>query len=250
MATTSPKPSILLVQGSFQLPEAYEKPAFALRSRGFTVVQPRLPSLSDQDSPDFAKRGLIDDSHVVEAEAKHLVVDEGKNVMVAMHSYGGLVGSNATPEDFSLQSRRQRGLAGGVSHLFYFAAFILDQGKSVLDTFGGSPNNDVKPNGRFTMRETASTIYHDLPPEEAECWASNIVDQAMQFIHSPSPARLTSTFPRHIPWPSMTMPFTRNTKRCSQLPSALKSRGFSLDIRLSSVVPKSWRVWLRWRRWK
>ncbi|KAL1858046.1 hypothetical protein Daus18300_010158 [Diaporthe australafricana] len=195
MAATSPKPAILLVQGSFQLPEAYEKLASALRSRGFTVVQPRLPSLSDHDSPDFAERGLSDDSHVVEAEAKHLVVDEGKNVMVVMHSYGGLVGSNAIPEDLSSQSRRQRGLDGGVFHLFYFAAFILEEGKSVLDTFGEGPNNDIKPNGRFTMKETASTIYHDLPPEEARYWASKIIDQSYAVQTQP----ITRTAYKYIP---------------------------------------------------
>lgn len=178
MADTSSKPTILLVQGSFQIPEAYGKLVSALRSRGFAVAHPRLPSLSDHDSPSFAGRNLGDDARVVEAEAKRLILDEGKTVMVVMHSYGGLVGSDAIPEDLSLQSRRQRGLAGGVSRLFYFAAFILDQGKSVLGTFGESPNNDVKTNGRYTMKNTASLIYQDLPPGEASYWASKIIDQS------------------------------------------------------------------------
>lgn len=178
MADTSSKPTILLVQGSFQIPEAYDKLVSALRSRGFVVAHPRLPSLSDHDSPDFAERSLADDSRAIEAEAKRLIVDEGKTVMVVMHSYGGLVGSDAIPEDMSLQSRRQKGLSGGVSRLFYFAGFILEQGKSVLGTFGESPNNDIKPNGRYTMKNTASLIYQDLPPEEASYWASKIIDQS------------------------------------------------------------------------
>ncbi|KAG6368753.1 hypothetical protein INS49_002967 [Diaporthe citri] len=110
MTAKPPKPAILLVQGSFQLPEAYGKLASALRSRGFLVVQPRLPSLTDHDSPDFAKQDLSDDSRAIEAEAKRLVVDEGENVMVVMHSYGGLAGSDAIPQDLSLQSRRRAGL--------------------------------------------------------------------------------------------------------------------------------------------
>lgn len=178
MADTSSKPTILLVQGSFQIPEAYDKLVSALRSRGFVVAHPRLPSLSDHDSPDFAERSLADDSRAIEAEAKRLIVDEGKTVMVVMHSYGGLVGSDAIPEDMSLQSRRQKGLSGGASRLFYFAGFILEQGKSVLGTFGESPNNNIKPNGRYTMKNTASLIYQDLPPEEASYWASKIIDQS------------------------------------------------------------------------
>lgn len=195
MTATPSKTAILLVQGSFQLPEAYGKLASALRSRGFLVVQPSLPSLTDHDSPKFAERDLSDDSRAIEAEARRLVVDEGNNVMVVMHSYGGLVGSNAIAEDLSLQSRRRAGLAGGVYRLFYFVAFVLDEGKSVLGTFGESPNNDVKPNGRFTMKETASTIYHDLPPEEARYWASKIIDQSYAVQTTP----ITRTAYKYIP---------------------------------------------------
>ncbi|KAL2291328.1 hypothetical protein FJTKL_13941 [Diaporthe vaccinii] len=57
--------------------------------------------------------------------------------------------------------------------------------KSVLSAFGESPNNDIKPNGRFTMKETASTIYHDLPPEEARYWASKIIDQSYAVQSTP-----------------------------------------------------------------
>lgn len=195
MAAMAPETAILLVQGSFQLPEAYGKLASALRSRGFLVIQPRLPSLSDHESPDFAKRDLDDDSRAIEAEARRLVVDEGKNVMVAMHSYGGLVGSNAISEDLSLHSRRRAGLTSGVYRLLYFAAFVLDDGKSVLGTFGESPNNDLKLNGRFTMKETASTIYHDLPPEEARYWASKIIDQS----YAVQTTTITRTAYKYIP---------------------------------------------------
>lgn len=195
MAANSAKPAILLVQGSFQLPEAYGKLASALRSRGFLVSQPRLPSQSDHDHPGFAKRDLSDDSRAIEAEAKRLTVDEGMTVMVVMHSYGGLVGSDAIPEDLSLQSRRRAGLAGGVCRLFYFAGFVLDQGQSVLGTFGESPNNELKPNGRFTMKDTASLIYHDLPPEEASSWASKIIDQS----YAVQTTAITRTAYKYIP---------------------------------------------------
>lgn len=195
MPSAALKPAIILVQGSFQLPEAYDKLASALRSRGFLVIQPRLPSLSDHESPDFAKRDLSDDSRVIGNEAKRLVVDEGMNVMIVMHSYGGLVGSNAIPEDLSFQNRHQRGLTGGVVHLFYFAAFVLDQGRSVLGTFGESPNNNVKPNGRFTIKDTASTIYHDLPLDEARYWASKVIDQS----YAVQTTSITRTAYKYIP---------------------------------------------------
>ena len=64
-------------------------------------------------------------------------------MVVAMHSYGGLVGSEAVPEDLSYTKRQSLNLPGGVIHLFYFNGFILSEGQSVLGVFGESPNNNV-----------------------------------------------------------------------------------------------------------
>jgi hypothetical protein len=55
-----------------------------------------------------------------------------------------LVGSNAIPKELSFKYRESVGLSGGVIHLFYIAALVLDECQSVLGTFGESPNNDVR----------------------------------------------------------------------------------------------------------
>ncbi|OTA98058.1 hypothetical protein M426DRAFT_326290 [Hypoxylon sp. CI-4A] len=95
-----------------------------------------------------------------------------------MHSYGGLVGNEAVTKDLSFDQRQSAGLPGGVVHLFYFAAFILFVGQSVLDVFGESPNNDIKSDGRFTIKDAANILYHDLPDAEAKEWESKIIDQS------------------------------------------------------------------------
>ncbi|KAI4600106.1 hypothetical protein KJ359_001208 [Pestalotiopsis sp. 9143b] len=174
MASLAETPAIVLVQGSFQLPDVYHKLADALRATGYEVHQPTLPSLTE---PDLASKTLGDDASAVTSKVKALV-DVGKTVVVVMHSYGGLVGSEAVLRDLSFDQRKSDGLPGGVVHLFYFAAFILSQGQSVLGVFGQSPNNDVKPNGRFTIKNSAEILYHDLPPVEAQYWESKIIDQS------------------------------------------------------------------------
>ena len=73
-----------------------------------------------------------------------LIEYEFKTVVVVMHSYGGLVGSEAIPLDLTFLDRGKRGLKGGVIHLFFFTAFLLEVGQSVLSAFGESPNNDVR----------------------------------------------------------------------------------------------------------
>jgi pimeloyl-ACP methyl ester carboxylesterase len=192
MAPPTPKPTILLVQGSFQLPTAYEKFSKALESRGFEVVHPPLPSLTGQDLPDFAKKDLATDAAAIQEAAARLV-DQGKIVMLVMHSYGGLVGSEAIPEELSRLYRKAKGLPGGVAHLFYVAAFIFEKGRSVFDMAGGeSPNNRCNhETGRFTMSvwpkkkeedgplvHADNLLYHDLPEKEAKEWEEKLIDQS------------------------------------------------------------------------
>ncbi|KAI0405387.1 catalytic protein [Xylaria palmicola] len=174
---SSRKPTLVLVQGSFQLPEVYYKLSDALRAAGYCVVQPSLPSLTGQDKPEFASKSLTDDALAIRSKVTELV-EQGETVVMILHSYGGLVGTEAITKDLSYEQRKSNGLAGGVLHLFYFAAFILTEGQSVLNTFGESPNNLVKPNGRFALKNTADILYHDLPATEAQYWESKTIDQS------------------------------------------------------------------------
>ncbi|KAI0444935.1 alpha/beta-hydrolase [Xylaria telfairii] len=178
MTSSSDKPTILLVQGSFQLPDVYGKLVTALEAKGYPVVHPVLPSLTGQDKPDFSSKNLSTDATAIQNELRRLVEGNGKHVVVFMHSYGGLVGSEATPEVLTRAKRAALNLPGGVIHLFYVAAFILSEGQSVISVFGESPNNDVRPDGRFRIKNAAEIIYSDLPAEEAGYWESRIVDQS------------------------------------------------------------------------
>ena len=79
----------------------------------------------------------------MQAELVELVEKQEKTVVIIMHSYGGLVGSEAIPENLAYEFRRSKGLTGGVSYLILYAAFILGVGQSVLGVFGESPSNDI-----------------------------------------------------------------------------------------------------------
>jgi len=143
-AQTQSLPTILLVQGSFQIPQVYEKLVKGLEARGYPTIYPQVPSCSNVDSPEFPQLSLADDASAIRKELTRLIEGEGRTVVVVMHSYGGLVGSEATTEELSYANRHARGLPGGVIHLFFYAAFLLQEGQSVLSAFGESPNNDVK----------------------------------------------------------------------------------------------------------
>jgi pimeloyl-ACP methyl ester carboxylesterase len=195
MATSSAKPSILLVQGSFQLPEVYGKLVSALEAQGYQVAYPPLPSLTDPDMPDFTSKTLADDAAAVQLELRRLVEGDGRDVLVAMHSYGGLVGSEAIPQELTLAKRKDKGLPGGVMHLFYFAAIIIPAGQSVLSAFGDSDSSEVKLDGRFRIKDAARRLYHNLPPKEAEYWASKIIDQS----YAVKTTKLSQSPYHHVP---------------------------------------------------
>ncbi|KAI1869821.1 uncharacterized protein JN550_005411 [Neoarthrinium moseri] len=178
MSNTTAKPTFLLVQGSFQSPDVYHKLTRALAEKGYPAVQPRLPSLTNPEEFDKGSKSLTDDALAIKAELEKLVEQQKLDVVVLMHSYGGLVGSEAVTQDLTRDWRVQQAKMGGVTHLFFFTAFILEEGQSVLDVFGESPNNDIKSNGRFRVKDAGRLLYGDLPVEEAQYWESRIVDQS------------------------------------------------------------------------
>ncbi|KAL8722845.1 MAG: hypothetical protein Q9225_000732 [Loekoesia sp. 1 TL-2023] len=188
-------PTILLIQGSFQIPQVYGNLTDGLAALGYPTIHPQLPSCTDTESPNFAQRSLSDDAAVIRTELTRLIEHEGKAVLVAMHSYGGLVGGEAVPEELTYINRKALGKPGGVIHFFLYSAFLLDEGQSVLSAFGESPNNDVKPDGRFYLLHGEEKLYNDLPPSEASLWASRLIPQS----HKVQETQLTRAAWRYVP---------------------------------------------------
>ena len=128
----------------------------------------------------------------------YLIEEQGKNVMVVMHSYGGRVGNQALLEELTYPNCRAKGLPGGVIRLYMVTAFVLSEGGSVLAKFGESPNKDVKvrcalllrcsrcslraiylrdsqDECRFYLKDGADKLYNDLPPTQAFMWAYHLI---------------------------------------------------------------------------
>ena len=175
MASRGDKPTIVIVQGSFQTPLVYEPLAKALESRGFPTGHPQLPSCTNPDSPDFPKTTLADDALAIRNHLTQLIETEHKYVAVAMQSYGGIAGSEAVPESLTYSTRDSQGLPGGVIHLFYYAAMLLEEGQSMLSAFGDSPLNKIEPDGRGYFLNAAEVIYNDPPEAEAQMWEERLL---------------------------------------------------------------------------
>ena len=177
-AQTQDLPTIILIQGSFQIPEVYSKAVRGLVARGYATIHPQLPSCSNTESLDFPQLSLVDDALAIRNELIRQIEYEGKIVVMVLHSYGGLVGSEAIPEELTWVNRQAQGLPGGVVHIFFYSALLLGEGQSVLSVFGESPNNDVKPEGRLYILHGDQILYSDLQPSEASLWASRLILQS------------------------------------------------------------------------
>ena len=143
------KPTILIIQDCFQRRVVYIDLEHQLESLGYPTVHSLLPTCGDDREPNFPSLNLVDDAKAVQKDLEQLVKRDKKTVMVVMHSYGGLVGCEAIPEDLSHIKRMKDGLPGGVIHLFFVSAFLLDPGQSMLGAFGASPNDKVEVNTPF-----------------------------------------------------------------------------------------------------
>jgi pimeloyl-ACP methyl ester carboxylesterase len=129
----------ILVHGACHGHPAYFEPLVSwLTYQGISSVTTTCPS----DSADPPTIGMYDDAaHVREVIIKE--IDAGKDVLVFMHSYGGIVGTEAA-KGLSRAERQKEGKRGGVAHMYYLCAFMLQQGESLISSIEKNPDL-IKP---------------------------------------------------------------------------------------------------------
>ncbi|KAI1420365.1 Alpha/beta hydrolase fold-1 [Xylaria sp. FL1777] len=124
------KPGIVLVTGAWHTPVHFEVLRVALEEQGYETYVPRLPTLG--------RTGLTwkDDAEAVQ-KAVEKRMDEGKEFVIAAHSYGGIPGCGAT-KGFTVHDRAAAGKKGGFRAILFIAAFALPEPNlNLLTAFGG-----------------------------------------------------------------------------------------------------------------
>lgn len=76
---------------------------------------------------------------------ERLVNEDGKLVLLAAHSSGGWVATEAALPALHATSRRATGKPGGVIGIFYFGAFVIPVGESVSSFFKPKDGTSVTP---------------------------------------------------------------------------------------------------------
>jgi alpha-beta hydrolase superfamily lysophospholipase len=115
--------TFVLVPGAWHSASALDPVAKQLSAAGYTVRGVGLPSCGSEPplgdfGPDVERI-----SAVIADEA-----DRGQDVVVFMHSYGGVVGTESC-RGLGKKDREAAGKKGGVVRLIYCAAFLLGEGR-------------------------------------------------------------------------------------------------------------------------
>ncbi|KAL8766035.1 MAG: hypothetical protein Q9209_007064 [Squamulea sp. 1 TL-2023] len=123
------KPTIVLIHGAWHTPRTYSKFTSSLRSAGYEVHVPHLPSMNGARPPNT---DLATDTALVRGYVESLL-EAGRTVVAIMHSYGGQVGTNAL-HGLGVKSlaHGQGSSSAGIAHLIYMAAFALPEGGSMV----------------------------------------------------------------------------------------------------------------------
>ncbi|WP_043626018.1 alpha/beta hydrolase [Nonomuraea candida] len=148
--------TVMLVHGAWHRPGTWAKLETELRSLGYDTLAPALPS-----SGDHPTAGMHDDAAVLAAE---LAAADGPVVLLG-HSYAGIPMTEAAAG------------ARDVVRLIYLAAYMPDEGQS-LYTLHGLPETDDTGGLYPLLDDPRTSLYGDLPDDEAERELSRLVGQS------------------------------------------------------------------------
>jgi pimeloyl-ACP methyl ester carboxylesterase len=142
------KPTIVFAPGAWHTPDCFDMVRSQLHQRGWETEAVTYPSVGAEPPT----KGLVEDAAAVRATLEKLA-DDGKDIVLVVHSYGGLVGQNAV-EGLGVKQRQAAGKRGGVINFVYLAAFVAPKGACIKEMTGGQ----FLPWMKFEVRRNSSTL--------------------------------------------------------------------------------------------
>lgn len=182
------KPVILIVHGAWHTPSHFSLLITHLQSQGYEALCPFLPTCNNVVLPNPT---MYDDIAVIRKIVEKMA-NQGKEIVVLLHSYGGVVGTDALAG-----LGKKDAAAGGIIRIIYMCAFIPFEDESLNDIFGGNapPFLMPQPDGTVLADDPAEHFYSDLEPDDQQHWVSALVAHSFVASHS----KVTKAAWREIP---------------------------------------------------
>ncbi|RSM07075.1 hypothetical protein CEP52_005453 [Fusarium oligoseptatum] len=183
MGSVNEKPVFLVVTGAWHPPLCYDSLKNELNRLGYECAIPQMPSMG------HGTHGVTweaDKAKVLETAVPYF--EEGREVVLVGHSYGGIPATVAT-EGQGVHERAERGLKGGFRSIVFLAAFAVPvKGWDLLTTLGGvwpdwqNTQEAYTKNKQSTVNEKGfQMLYNDTTEEEAR---KNAFETGIDFIAS------------------------------------------------------------------
>ena len=169
-STHNKKPTVVIMPGTWHLPTAYNRLKTHLESTGYSVLIQRYPSL---DSPDPTNATCGVDVEAARKQILLLIEEDGQDVIIICHSYGGIVGAGAA-HGLSKSTRQAKGNPEGVLGLVFITAFVIPEQMSLggyMSTFGGKGASYILKDQVLLKICFASRSFSDPCCASADCWS-------------------------------------------------------------------------------
>ncbi|KAL6918265.1 hypothetical protein FSST1_009760 [Fusarium sambucinum] len=180
-------PTIVAVPGAWHVAESFAPVEKIFTARSYDFVS--------QTAPGVLVKNAFESTAEKDAESLRTnvllpLIEDGKDVAVMMHSYGGVYGSQAV-KCLSKRERQKAGKKGGVTALIYVSAVTPMAGKTTLDMMGTDRDNlppwvDFnKSTGFVNLSGAKEVMYHNISEDDATHYISLLKDQALNSMDTP-----------------------------------------------------------------
>ena len=132
MSQLGEKPTVLLVHGAWHNASCWDATRTELEKVFYPTDVVQLKSSGN------AVTTHLEDTAIVRQALESLIVSDGKSVILVMHSYGGVAGTNAV-HGLEAAARQEKGEKGGIIHCLFVAAFLVPKGKNLIEMFDEQP---------------------------------------------------------------------------------------------------------------
>ncbi|KAI1271284.1 alpha/beta-hydrolase [Xylaria sp. FL0933] len=183
------KPTIVFIPGMFHTPWFFDGLRNHVSRRGYDTEASSLASAGATVA--VAKEGLSGDAKRVRSLLTDLI-DEGKEIVIVAHSYGGLVASNAVA-GLNIQKRSAAGMKGGIILILFLAGIVLPSGQNLIglaDPTSSLPWEDTE-DGFIVPNNPHHRYYADIE--------SSLATKALNGLQ-PMSSRVLTDISGYEPW--------------------------------------------------
>ncbi|KAL4733316.1 Alpha/beta hydrolase fold-1 [Aspergillus similis] len=173
----------VLVPGSFSPPSFYDKVTPLLNARGYATYSTALKSVNNAEGPVVTMYEDADHIHKTIAG----LADQGKWVILAVNSYGGIPGTQAV-QGLSKAERAASGKPGALVGIVYLSSFIAEEGDCVNRIMAGRmPASTQTPTDYLSLdpRNDAEYIFSHIDHAEKAEYANRLEKHSARTFNDP-----------------------------------------------------------------